>query len=134
MHSAFVLVNLVFLLANPNPRATDSPRQGQPPISGIAMPAPAEPLPWEPRTCSATFDCQDGNIITCSGNSSCTVNSFMGGVTCDGVEPPCPNRCQATRGCRCGTISCWSPSGHCQSGSNFINCDGDVLTCAEACS
>lgn len=94
------------------------------------------PSPVEMTGCTASLNCQDGNVVQCSGSIQCYVNAYSWSVKCDGVETPCPNRCQANRGCKCGTITCWSPSGNCSSGCcpGFIDCDGSVLTCTEACS
>jgi hypothetical protein len=111
------------------------PPEGPRSTAGLEMPPVAGPLPWLPRTCTAEWYCGDVTVM-CTGNSTCTVNWYAGGVICDGVETPCPNRCQATRGCKCGTIECWSHDGDCSSGCcpGFVNCDGDIFTCTEACS
>lgn len=112
-----------------------SPAQNPSAPEVLGLPPVAKPLPAEPRTCTAEWFCGDVWIM-CNGNMSCTVNWYAGAVTCDGVETICPNRCQATRGCKCGTISCWSHDGDCSSGCcpGFVNCDGDIFTCTEACS
>lgn len=90
------------------------------------------PAPVEMTGCSAEFDCGDGNIIDCTGNYSCYVN-YGGWVECDGNREYCPNYCMVSKGCKCGTIWCSSPSGDCAVTGGGVQCDGDLLTCFEFC-
>lgn len=87
-----------------------------------------------PQTCTAELDCEDGNVISCTGNSTCIVNQFNGTVACDGDETQCPNFCRATlqHDCgSCGTYFCFCTSlkGDCQVGGGGVTCDGFFRFC-----
>jgi hypothetical protein len=87
-------------------------------------------LPWEtpaatPKTCTASFNCGDGNTISCVGNSTCQVYSYVGAVSCDGNRTDCPNQCRAYIHCQCGVLQCYSTSGNCTATS----CNGFQLSC-----
>jgi hypothetical protein len=79
--------------------------------------------------CSASVNCGDGNVISCTGNSTCKAYSYLGKVTCDGQSTTCPNLCQLFLYCPCGTSSCHSTSGNCASGPGWISCNGFKVTC-----
>jgi hypothetical protein len=120
-----------------------------PPAEEIgAAPAQGEPsLLTDPETggeeiflgpCSASLDCGDGNVISCTGSNTCTASDFGGYVECDGQRTYCPNRCTVSLFCSCecrsGTIFCSSNSGNCQKSGGSITCDGFTITCDRFCS
>lgn len=76
--------------------------------------------------CSAQKDCGDGNVVSCTGNVSCTTT--IAGVKCDGQETRCPNFCTERIQCECGVFVCWSTSGNCTTFPTS-SCDGHELTC-----
>jgi hypothetical protein len=86
----------------------------------------------EPKACSASFECGDGNVAACTGSSSCqayplAVPAF---VKCDGQRYYCPNMCFVTATCAPGNwIQCSSNVGDCQSGLDWVECDGDYYEC-----
>jgi hypothetical protein len=101
--------------------------QELPPALGIPEP--------QMKACTVTQDCQDGNSVTCNGNSSC--QSTIAGVKCDGVETRCPNYCSIGMSCQCCngpyTTVCWSRSGDCQYTGGGIACNGHTITCEQSC-
>ena len=109
--------------------------RGEEPVEGpesppeLGMPEPVA------QTCTAELDCEDGNVISCTGNSSCTVDHFNGTVTCDGDSTQCPNWCKATKQLDCGSCpdyfcSCTSLKGDCQVESGGVTCDGQFNPCS----
>jgi hypothetical protein len=88
-------------------------------------------------TCSAMNDCDGGTPVSCTGTSTCTVNS--NGVTCDGNFHSCPDFCSVSLVCNCwcggtATAACTSNSGDCAAYPNKgVSCDGTVFTCFAAC-
>jgi|GEM_PF-2458029 len=89
--------------------------------------------------CSATLDCEDGNVVSCTGNNSCTASQSGGYVECDGQRTTCPNYCQVAMFCDCEcrsvTVFCSSLSGNCQQSGGSISCDGGItITCDRICS
>jgi hypothetical protein len=82
-----------------------------------------------PKSCSVSYTCQDGNVISCTGSYSCTVNTMTGEVSCDGYKTICPNRCWLTLWCRCGNVSCISTRGDCQHNGSSITCNGYTSQC-----
>lgn len=112
-----------------------------PETSSETSPLPEElflPDPELLAPCSATLDCEDGNVISCTGNSSCTANQWSGYVECDGQRTTCPNFCELTLWCTCECrttfTKCTSLSGNCQQTGSSITCDGNTITCTQICS
>lgn len=82
--------------------------------------------------CTANFSCGDGNTVSCTGNTSCSVTGA--GVKCDGVYTNCPNRCTAYEPCYCGgVLQCSSNVGACSHGNDTVTCDGQTLYCPNFC-
>lgn len=131
------------LSADEPPAVADPPALEE--IGG--SPVPAEPflLPDEETgdgeiflgPCTATLDCGDGNVISCSGNNKCEANNGGGYVECDGQRTTCPNRCQVTLFCKCKcrstSVTCSSNSGDCQNNGDSITCNGFTITCSRIC-
>lgn len=87
------------------------------------------------QTCTAELDCEDGNVISCTGTNQCAVNHFFGYVECDGQRTTCPNFCEAKKLLDCGSCgdylcSCTSLSGDCQVSSGGVTCDGQFTPCS----
>lgn len=94
----------------------------------VGVPASSE------QTCTAELDCEDGNVLSCTGSYSCKVNHFYGYVECDGQRTTCPNFCEARKRLLCGSCgeyfcSCTSLSGDCQVSSGGVTCDGNFNPC-----
>lgn len=79
------------------------------PASDASTPAtsPAPQAPVELTGCTAEKTCFGGNVISCSGTTSCSVN--CGSVICDGTQI----ECTCTAGCGspayCACRSCGGP-------------------------
>lgn len=108
----------LFLMPAKPPAATV---QEKPSFLPLQMPA------GTPKSCSASFNCGDGNTIVCTGNSTCQVFSYVGMVRCDGNDTVCPNRCYAYIWCDCGVIQCYSTYGDCD--QQTPGCNGRALSC-----
>ena len=100
---------------------------------------PGDSLELEPMdgSCSASFDCDDGTTVQCTGSSTCKVLS--NGVECDGNQTLCQGNggsCTASTFCtNCSEgISCFSSTGDCEvvEGS-YVRCDGNYTTCVGVC-
>lgn len=143
--SVLLSLGLSWSLRAEEPTATSN----QPALEEIGdVPAPAEPfvLPDQEQgrseiflgPCTATLDCGDGNVISCSGNNFCEASEVGGYVECDGNRTTCPNRCVVSIFCSCecrsGTASCFSNSGDCQKSGGSITCNGFTITCDRICS
>src|ERR1044071_2257302 len=79
--------------------------------------------------CNASWTCWDGSVVSCSGNTTCTVTSGTNPeyVTCDGVRTSCPRYCAS--GVTCTTVSQCIP--YCQ-GINPLyhgNCHFNCCEC-----
>ncbi|MEM7354775.1 MAG: hypothetical protein AAF657_28460 [Acidobacteriota bacterium] len=84
-------------------------------------------------SCSASFDCGDGNTASCTG-STCAAftHAVPAFVKCDGNKYYCPNMCFVDVRCTAtGTIFCSSNVGNCQEGSNWVRCDGNTINCPQ---
>lgn len=82
--------------------------------------------------CSASFACGDGNYASCTGNSSCQAFPLAvpAHVKCDGVKHYCPNMCFVQVACSpTGRLFCSSNVGDCQSGTGWVECDGEYYEC-----
>lgn len=77
-------------------------------------------------SCSVSLNCGDGNVVSCTGTTSCS--RTIAGVICDGNEVRCPNFCSLSLNCGpCGIATCWSTAGNCT--RNPDACDGRLLRC-----
>jgi hypothetical protein len=123
--SALLSLSLPLVAAEPSfllpPGAPAGGLQEKPSFLPLDKPA------WTPKSCSASFNCGDGNTIACTGNSICQVYSLVGSVVCDGHETACPNRCYAYIWCDCGVIQCYSTYGNCN--QETPGCNGRTLNC-----
>lgn len=82
-------------------------------------------------SCTASFACGDGNVASCSG-STCAAypQAVPAHVKCDGQKSFCPNMCYVEVACSAtGRLFCSSNVGNCQSGSNWVQCDGNYFQC-----
>ena len=75
--------------------------------------------------CTAEHDCGDGNVVSCTGTSTCS--QTIPGVECDGVQTQCPNHCTVAIQCSFGLKACWSTSGNCV--QSPPSCNGRPLQC-----
>lgn len=90
------------------------------------------PEPILLSSCSASFNCGDGNTVSCTGTKTCSVTGA--GVKCDGVSTNCPNRCTVYEQCYCGgVLQCSSNVGACSQGDDTVTCDGKTLVCPNFC-
>lgn len=71
-------------------------------LAALAVAAPAS------AACTATTTCQDGQVVSCSGTTSCT--SKCGLVNCDGKKTKC-------------NVPCCSATTTCEFGPSPISCD-----------
>lgn len=82
--------------------------------------------------CSASYNCGDGNVISCTGSFSCLQNvNPTCRLQCDGACKRCPNYCQVQLNCPGSFIICFSERGDCAQGQGFIRCDGRQVTCED---
>jgi hypothetical protein len=100
----------------------------------LTLPEVGVPEP-QLKSCNVSVDCGDGNIVACTGNSSC--QTTIAGVKCDGNEVQCPNFCSIGMSCDCCNgpynTACWSRRGDCQYTGGGISCNGVELTCQSTC-
>ena len=91
---------------------------------------------WMSGNCSASYDCGDGNTISCTGTNLCriTLVGFLHAVECDGNKTLCPNHCTVQEQCFCGgLLTCGSDVGDCQQGNDWVKCDGTRFDCPNFC-
>lgn len=119
-----ILLALFAILSLPLAATADTGGAAGPPSFGEAAPASCDALlamsrmttdepqalplanpfgPLELTGCSAEKTCFGGNVVSCTGNTSCTVD--CGSVTCDStqVECTCSAGCGSTAYCACRT-------------------------------
>jgi hypothetical protein len=100
--------------------AQDTSRES--PLTGVGTPAPA------PMSCTVSRACGDGNTVTCTGTSSCVYSQK--GVSCNGVETPCPNYCTMGWTCQsCPNYAFWCQSLKGDCGVTGDGCDGRPQRC-----
>ncbi|MEE8523029.1 MAG: hypothetical protein V3T72_03785 [Thermoanaerobaculia bacterium] len=115
--------------ADISPPVDEEPAQDLP-ISDLTDPV------WMTGSCSASYDCGDGNTISCTGHNLCriTLVGFLHVVECDGNKTFCPNSCTVQEQCYCGgTLTCGSDVGDCQQGNDWVKCDGTRFDCPNFC-
>jgi len=104
--------------------------------SDEATPPPEASVPIDPLagaietgSCTVTFDCGDGNILSCTSASG-FCSSGTGWVKCDGQYTWCPNRCTANVDCENGNhLYCSSLVGDCHEYYDAVQCDGQYEFC-----
>jgi hypothetical protein len=95
------------------------------------------PAPFTATGCSASFNCGDGNTISCTGTSSCATYAYAvpNHIKCDGQKHYCPNMCYVQTFCppaipgNINYIQCASNVGNCSQTSSSVTCDGATFQC-----
>lgn len=123
----FVLVCSTALVLAAAPPAESPDASTPPPEASV----PVDPLAGaiETGSCTVTFDCGDGNILSCSSSTG-FCSSGWGWVKCDGQYTWCPNRCTASLECENGnSLYCSSLVGDCNVYHEGVECDGQLEFC-----
>ena len=102
--ATFLVALLLVLSPGRNARA-DATAAELTPASNEEISLPARTPEPIPMTCSAQLQCPSGGTVSCTGQSSCTVQSQW--VTCDGHNWICPGACIPPGGCQ-------DPEGYCE--------------------
>lgn len=141
------LFSLPAMAANPPQAGTALSDADQAFIASLAIPGAPTPTARPPRSgekalCSAAASCNDGTIVSCTGNNSTTSCSASdrncavgerGHVTCDGVTTVCPTPCpvdcdQLEWNCASGCYPC-DYNFSCDPSTGFHSCRCLFRTC-----